>query len=617
MRGLCVLSVLLLLYSCTSYRKVQDVRSGRVTMGLAVPQDSGPREDEEEDEVTGVEMASVEDGPIIMNAIRDSQTGEMVAMDIISASKVVARFRNVAERGGVVSLGFDLTVPGTMLDSHFKLRINPFMTMFSDTVSLDAVHISGRKYREAQMRGYERYRAFVASIITDSTDFIRKRLLDVFICRNFPEIHAMKDDSSFVSDRVAESVFGVARQEVVRHYTDHLRLAANQRRKSRTGQMFGKYVKDPLTGEGVRLDTVLCSSSGGFTYRYVHSFASTPGLRKVCVSLCGSLSDERGFVADVPFDEKLTYYISSLSTLADTATRYRTVILERVKYDNTKALIDFAQGSHEVDTLLGDNASELARVRRCVRDVEKRDEYELDSLVITASCSPEGEYGRNLRLSRERAAAVRDVMGAFVPDSWKDRIRVRGLPENWSRLGVIVENDRSLPESVRGRVAESVMVAETAPDDAERALRMLPEYRYLREKVYPKLRSVAFDFHLHRKDVVKDTVHTEQVDSVYMSGVKALRNLDYRKAVALLRPYRDFNSALAFMSAGYNHSALDVLEGLSDRRAKVCYLKAVLLARFSLKEDALKYLRAAIELDPSLRHRANLDPELSFCGELL
>jgi hypothetical protein len=36
----------------------------------------------------------------------------------------------------------------------------------------------------------------------------------------------------------------------------------------------------------------------------------------------------------------------------------------------------------------------------------------------------------------------------------------------------------------------------------------------------------------------------------------------------------------------------------------------VVLSRLGVKEEALKYFRLGVAYDPSLEHRANLDPEL-------
>ena len=149
------------------------------------------------------------------------------------------------------------------------------------------------------------------------------------------------------------------------------------------------------------------------------------------------------------------------------------------------------------------------------------------------------------------------------------------------------------------------------PDEVERKMAQMNEYRYMREKIYPKLRSVSFDFHLHRVGMVKDTVHTTELDTVYMDGLEALRRLDYKKAVGILRPYDDYNAALAFMSSDYNHSALDVLSRLDDSDPRVCYLKAMVLSRLEQHEEAMKYFELSLMYDPYLEYRANLDPEMS------
>ena len=89
--------LLTLLFSCTPYRKMQRIRSGQVEIGLSVPEDRIPDEREDEPVIDSI-RGTLSDGPIIMNAIRDSETGEMVATDVIRASRVTARFRNVAHR---------------------------------------------------------------------------------------------------------------------------------------------------------------------------------------------------------------------------------------------------------------------------------------------------------------------------------------------------------------------------------------------------------------------------------------------------------------------------------------------------------------------------------------
>lgn len=578
-------------------------------IGLSVPAEPPAEEDDGADIKIDSIRGSLSEGPIIMNAIRDSETGEMVASDVIVASKVTARFRNVAERAGYVTIGFDITVPAAMADSRWQLKVRPMMRIQADTLELDPVYITGSGYRAAQLRGYERYRAFLATIITDTADFVHLRQLEVFLERHFPETYAMKNDSSLISEPMAENLFGVTQRDALYHYTSHLRRTINERRKLRAARLYDRYVKDPIVTEGIRLDTVLVSADGDFTYCYEHTFKSRPNLRKVMVALDGDLYEMGEHLTALPFPDELTFYISSLSSLADMTPRYRMTIVERMVYDNTKALIDFEVGKAVIDTLLGDNASEICRVRRCIENVLARDDLELDSLVIVASCSPEGSFESNRRLSQARSKAVLEHIGGYVPEEWRDSLIASSLPENWSQLALLVENDTVISPDMRKNIS-SMIASMKNPDRTEKELSRLSEYRYLREKLYPQLRSVRFDFYLHRKGMQKDTIHTTEIDSVYMAGLQALTDLDYKRAVGILRPYDDYNAALAFMSADYNHSALDVLGRLDDRDPKVCYLMAMVLARLGQLEEAMKYFELCIAYDPYMEHRANLDPEM-------
>ena len=603
-----VVMLLFLLTSCAHGVKMHKIREGMVEMGLSVPEEKPLKDEAEEVEIDSI-RGTLSDGPVIMNAIRDSETGEMVATDVITASKVTARFRNVAERAGYVSISFDLTVPAGLKDSRWQLKIRPLMFIQNDTVSLDPVYVTGKGYRTAQLRGYERYRAFMESIIRDTSDFLRIRQLEIFLERHFPETYAMKNDSSYVSDPLAETLFGVTQKDAFNHYTRHLKWRLNEMRKNRADDMYRKYVKDPIVSEGIRLDTVLTDSSGDFVYRYIHTFRSRPRLKKVIVSLKGSLYERGECIMELPFPDELTFYISSLSALADETPRYRMVILERRVYDNTKALIDFAVGSAEIDTTMGDNASELRRVRKCIDDVVSKEEFELDSLIVMASCSPEGSYRSNLLLSRGRSESVLRYVNEYVPTHWRDSMRTSALPENWDQLELLVKNDTVITDKAREKILEVIGTAGD-PDEREKQLTLMPEYVYMREKLYPKLRSVRFDFYLHRVGMQKDTIHTTELDTLYMSGVQALKELDYKKATSILRPYDDYNAALAFMTADYNHSAWDVLERLDDTVPKVCYLKAMVLSRLGRLDEARKYYELCLAYDPYMEYRANLDPEM-------
>ena len=614
--GLAVCSALVILASlacsCASERRLSGIRQGGLRPDLSIPSDAD-FEKERADLMQRIRVDSVssesQDGPLIMNAIKDEETGEMVATDIITESRVVARFRNVAERFGKVNIEFDITVPPGMLSSSWKLELLPLMKMPGDSTRLQPVCITGQKYRDDQMRGYRRYARFLAEITGDSTDFVRLGQLEVFIRRHFPETYAMKNDSSFVPEPVARNVFGVSQKEALEHYTRHHLLSRNEKRKADRDRMFRKFVKDPLATGGLRLDTVIASADGGMIYRYVQQVESRPGLKRISVSLDGNLYEDGEVICTVERPEDIVFYVSSLSALADMTPRYVMKVVERRVYDNTHAFIDFAQGRADLDTLLPGNVAELARIRECVGGIVSREEFELDSLKVTASCSPEGRYAFNSRLSLARAEAMKDFVATMLDKESRQKLKTGCIPENWDQFRRLVDSDTVLARAAKDRILEAA-----ALDDKDAAesglLASMPEYRYLREKIYPRLRSVRFDFYLHRKGMDRDTVHTTEIDTVYAQGIMALKNLDYKKAVELLRPYHDYNTALAYLSAGYNHSAIKDLETVPSS-ANTDYLMSIALSRLGrLKEARQAYLRC-IEREPSMVFRANLDPELA------
>ena len=109
---------------------------------------------------------------------------------------------------------------------------------------------------------------------------------------------------------------------------------------------------------------------------------------------------------------------------------------------------------------------------------------------------------------------------------------------------------------------------------------------------------------------MKDTVHTTVVDSTYMEGVQSILDRDYDRALKLLAPYNDYNTAIALVSLDRNASATEILEKL-PRTARVNYMLAVLYARKGEIKNALECYLSSCSQEPSYIHRGNLDPEIA------
>lgn len=569
----------------------------------------------------------------IMDAVRDEKTGEMVARDEIVAAHIEARFRNVAERHGNIDIEFQVIVPKEMYNPDWQLRFYPDMYVLEDSTRLDAVIVTGAGYRGKQLRGYEQYRRFLESIVTDSTMFIRLGLLERFLERNIPQVFRFKSDSSFVTDEMFYSEYGVSEQEAIDYYTRSWAKAANQRRIDSKEDVRRRLIKAPIITENVRLDTVLTNMNGDFVYNYVQSVRTRPKLRKIDVVLSGEIYEQDNLLYNMERSEPLTFYVSSVSTLAESRERYVREVVSRRVGASVKADIVFKVGRYDVDPDLGDNMVEIDRVKHVLGQLAQDEVFDLDSIVVRSSCSPEGSWQANDRLSVNRGASIskyfidyqRSVidsvrryggmsLGLGGEEAARRNLRVvpfvtRSYPEDWDGLTEAVLRD----ENLDGREKDDyISVARGVnPDAEERELQTKPYYKYIKEQIYPFLRHTYFEFNLHRKDMEQDTVVTDRLDTVYMAGLQALKDRDYDEAVVLLRPYHDYNTAVAFVAKDMNISALDVLKDLEDT-PQVLYLRALVYSRLGDEASAVDSYVKACGMDGSFVHRGNLDPEIYY-----
>lgn len=567
----------------------------------------------------------------LMKAIRDDATGEMVANEELDAAYVSARFRNVAERHGKVSIQFDIIVPHSMMDSKWQIRLDPDMYILEDSVRMEPLVITGTGYRKSQLKGYQQYERFLSKIVSDTTAFINLRQLELFIERNLPRLYAFKTDSSEVSDELFYSYYGVSEANAVEHYTNKLARRRNHYRILLKQRMYEKYVKAPIVTDGIHLDTVLVDMNGDFKYCYSQSINTRPKLRKVDIVLSGAIYDQGKKLYSIPGGEPLSFYISSVSMFADMSERYLTEVIERKVSASDSYDIVFPVAKAEIRTDLADNAVEIDNIKKQLVALLENETFELDSIRVTATASPEGRYRQNERLSQMRSESVSRYFRSWI-NYYRDSIRTaRGFSvdengrieetqlmdiafqsdiygENWSGLDELVSRDTHLSDSEKQHYFDQRSIRD--PDVRESIMKAQGYYRYVKEELYPKLRTVSFDFYLHRKQMAKDTIHTTVLDTVYMRGVEAVRDRDYETALFLLSPYKDYNTAVAYVALDRNNSALELLQDC-EQTAQVNYLLALVYSRLGDEAKAVQHYLVSCEQDPAFVHRGNLDPEIS------
>ena len=628
--GLCIIA-------CGTQKKVTRIRKESTGVQISLPREKEVQFRDIKSDYRPADTLTVVDmdghQQLIMNAVRDDETGEMVATETIEAAMVTARFRNVAERHGKVDIEFQIRVPHDLFDPAWQIRFYPRMVVLEDTLNLDHILITGNQYRREQDKGYMRYRRFMESIVTDSTEFIHIGQFELFIERNIPALYMFKQDSSYVTDEQFESCFGVDEEQAIEHYTNKFRRWFNNWKKDNVEVMYRRYIKSPIVTDHLKLDTVIQALNGDFIYNYIQTIQTRPKLRKVEVFLSGDIYEQERHLYSIPQAEPLTFYISSLSSFVDNTERYLSRILSRTVEENTACYIEFKAGSDAVIDTMGNNDSEIGRIKGNLASLVRNTEFDLDSIVVVASASPEGTYSFNRNLSSRRGAGVSRYFESYVRryvDSLKReegfrfnldeeyngggtleasdiRFISHSEPENWRMLDALVRNDVVMDD---GDKEEYFSHEGMEPDAREAAMRSDRQYKYYREVLYPKVRIVKFAFHLHRKGMIQDTVLTTVLDTAYMNGVQAIRDRDYEKAITLLRPYNDYNTAIAYCSMDYNASAMAVLEKI-ERTAPVNYMLAVLHSRKGEDREAVECYLRSCQQDPSYVFRGNLDPEIS------
>ncbi len=617
-------SMLLIAEGCAGGRKLVHLKEEGITARVAVGSldDSGTYgigTDLQESSPQIVEVSDLQGNSIIMNAVKDEESGEMVAAGELDEIVIEAKFRHVAERNGLVDLVFELSVPIELQNRMWQVRFTPQYYVLGDTLTADMVYVTGEKFRKVQNWEYSMYSNYLHKIVPeDMADsvFVRKKLLDKFLLR------VLRNGTP----ESADSLCNLAKQ----HYRMHLMARMNANRAKAQMSIYKKFVVDPFPKGGVRLDSVVYDKSGdGMRYCYVQTINAGPGLKRVDMVMKGEVYTNGRKLCNLVMTDPITFYISSISSFTDDTKRFLKKVVYRDLHLSTSYNIEFRKNRWEIDPDFAANGKELDSIRSNISRILDNDEYVMDSLLITASGSPDGKMSVNEKIALLRGEAIREFVSDYLSyyrdsvnrsvwninadESYREEegnsdlgnIELSVVPEDWNTLYSLVLND-TLPA---GR--ELLALYEIADLDArEEALKKRDDFMYVKDNLYPKLRRVKFDFKLHRKGVVKDTVHTTELDTTYMNGVAALKERDYKKAVTLLGPYNCYNTAVAFVCMDYNRSALDVLLGL-PRDARRDYMLAIVYSRLGYEKLAVQYYMNSVEQDEAMRYRGNLDPEIS------
>ena len=356
---------------------------------------------------------------------------------------------------------------------------------------------------------------------------------------------------------------------------------------------FARFVKYPYS-EGSRLDSIV-QHPGHISYYYSQEVPTDETSKTMLVTLQGWVMALDESYYKLPPSDTLTYHVSSMLSFADTTTRYKIKIIEKYATVQDRNYIQFRLNDTHVLDSLGRNAAELDKIRTRMAGLIGQREFFVDSIVLTASASPEGRYARNSTLAQGRAHALKGYLRKCIGPQVDTLMQIRWIAEDWHELTTRIRSDENLQH--RAEILK-LIDTDSDPDRRERTIRELypQDYQYLKESVYPSLRAVTMRYDLRRVGMVKDTIHTREVDTAYMRGINLLQKRKYAKALYILNDYRDRNTVITLLSLGYDAQALEMLNGL-ERSHTTEYLKAVACARLGRKTEGREHFLKACELD--------------------
>ena len=370
---------------------------------------------------------------------------------------------------------------------------------------------------------------------------------------------------------------------------------------------FNRFVKFPYP-EDARLDSV-AEHRGMMTYYYSEEVKTDETSKRMTVTLEGKVLGIDDSAYRLPPSDTLSYVVSSMLSFVDTLPRYRIRVIDKYVTVTDRNYIRFLVGRTEVVDTLGDNRRQLDKITDLMRQIVEQEEFYVDTIMLTATASPEGRYTANERLARGRAEALKRYLVKRYGRRIDTMLTVRWVAEGWDELVRLIRGDKEL--SHRDEIL-ALIAAERNPDRREQLIRRRYPAAYARIKaqLYPLLRTVNFRYDLRRKGMIKDTIHTTELDTVYARGVELLRKRKYARALYILNDYNDRNTVVVHLSMDHTERALELLAVL-PKDAITEYLKAIACSRLGRKEEGRGHFLEACRLDQRMEYRGNLDPEIT------
>ena len=506
----------------------------------------------------------------LVNAVVDKD-GYFMADLKIKKVVIETRTKLVPERMGQITLDFIISVPRTLQDNNWGVYFTPIVYEDSIISSLDQIVIRGEMFSRLQSRQYWQFENYLNKV-------------------------GHRDGYSQNSAFLASKYYEVLNE-----------LGSKQ--KERLMQQYEETIMFPRLTDA-RLDSIILRGRENFNYYYTQVIKTKKDTKHLNLHFEGELKAIDNSNVKLPSSDTLKFVVSSMIGLIDTTKVYKTEIIEKFATVNESYDIQFQVGRISIIDTLSKNKVELEKMEKMFNSLIYQHEYHVDSIILTAAGSPEGRMRYNQTLSEKRGKSIQQHLTKVINANIDTLITTNAIGEDWTKLTALILKDTTIEN--RDAILK-IIKKEKVLDNRELIIRRKypKDYKYMKSTLYPPLRSVNFRYALRRVGMIKDTIHTNILDSTYIKGIEYLKDREYQKALEILDPYHNQNTAITLLSLGYDKGAYDILKSL-QQNALTNYLLAISCSRLKKYTQGKKHLAQAIELNPMLRFRANLDPEMKL-----
>lgn len=529
------------------------------------------------EQIRRVSMNGGRDSVFLAEVERDSIGEVTMKGGTVPTVYVVAKSKTVAERNGEIALDFIIGIPATLQNNTWGLSLTPVVENNGTEEALQPLSIRGELFSEVQKRQYWQMNKYLNRILGDTTGL-----------------------SSTVS--LAAKYY----EAYNRYLGNNKKRLAEKLETTYKETISFPYLSDP------RLDSVLLRK-GELRYYYTQRYRPTKNTHRLHLYFRGYIDAIDRSQYALANSDTLTYTVTSMLSLLDNEPRYMLKVIDKYVEVRDRNYITFPVGRANVIDTMGQNLVQLAKIERLMDTLINQYEFFVDSITIIASSSPDGSMATNNRIAGERARSIKERLVRKFGHEVDTLIRTRSIGEDWALLKRLIRHNSDMPnwEQITAMIDQSRNLDVTEPQIRQQFPK---DYAYMKEVLYPQLRAVDFRYNLRRVDMVKDTVVLTVLDTTYMRGVQQLRDRDYVGALRTLNDYKSQNLAIVLLSLGYDEAALEILKQLpaKEKNAKTDYLSAIALSRINRPHEGLEYYLKAIQADPVLKFRGNLDPEIQI-----